>query len=136
MWPIQAPPVAHQELLGYNFDDNFIPFYSIRDILAQDSLLIAFKQIGGNILLLLPLGFFVSLIYKKSFLKIFFIGFLFSVAIEVLQFIMARLFLMNRSADIDDIILNCVGYVLGIMIFKGYEFFRKTHLTNKSFLKS
>lgn len=67
-----------------------------------------------NIILLIPFGFLVPLIWKKlnrpSVIIVF--GFLFSLLIESSQL------LNNRSSDIDDLILNTLGAFIGFVIFR------------------
>lgn len=67
-----------------------------------------------NILLFIPFGFFLSLMYKKydNVSKIALTGFLFSFIIEFVQ-------MFGRgSTDINDLITNTVGTCLGYWIYK------------------
>ncbi|WP_429651673.1 VanZ family protein [Aeribacillus pallidus] len=75
------------------------------------------RNLGLNILLFVPLGFFVSL--RKSFKKRLVInvtltGLLLFLLIEFVQYI----FPMGRSADVDDLILNTFGTYLGYVNWK------------------
>ena len=83
---------------------NLIPFSNNIDIVAY--LL--------NVVLLIPLGIFVPVLWEKvnRLIDIARIGFLFSVFIEITQLI------NNRQTDIDDVILNTSGAVIGFMIYK------------------
>ncbi len=67
-----------------------------------------------NIILFIPFGFLVPLIWKKLNRPSFIIGFgfLFSLLIESSQL------LNNRSADIDDLILNTLGAFIGFVVFR------------------
>jgi glycopeptide antibiotics resistance protein len=68
----------------------------------------------GNIIIFIPLAFFLVNIfgvYTKR--KIILIGFLISFSIEMIQFI-----LRIGVPDIDDIILNVTGVVIGIYLYK------------------
>lgn len=62
-----------------------------------------------NIVLLIPFGFLVPLIWKKTgkFRHVLLYGAAFSLLIEVSQL------LNNRSTDIDDLILNTLGALIG-----------------------
>ena len=62
-------------------------------------------------MMFMPFGFFVPLLWDRSNGKVILLGCLASVFIEVCQ-----LFLY-RSTDIDDVILNVIGVVLGLLIF-------------------
>ena len=68
-----------------------------------------------NILLFVPLGFLCPLISKhyRSIKNTFFIGLGLSVAIEVVQ-----LFTLYRATDIDDLITNVVGTLIGYFCFR------------------
>lgn len=83
---------------------NLIPFSNEIDIVAY--LL--------NIVLLIPLGIFVPVLWEKAsrWSAVAGIGFLFSVFIEITQLI------NNRQTDIDDVILNTSGAVIGFMMYK------------------
>ena len=67
-----------------------------------------------SIIMFLPLGFLIPLIWKRyrNPLKIFMIGFGFSLSIELCQ-------LFNRrNTDIDDLMMNTLGAVIGYFIWK------------------
>lgn len=81
-----------------------------------------FKNIIGNVLMFIPYGFFASLyIELKSFLKAFLLVLVASVSIEVTQLVIGRVF------DVDDILLNVtggmIGYLIYIVIYKIGEIF-------------
>jgi glycopeptide antibiotics resistance protein len=76
------------------------------------------KQIIGNFVMLLPLGIYLPLIYKRfrkayNFFMVLLICFLVSVGIELLQ-----LATSYRSTDIDDVILNTLGGGAGFLIYQ------------------
>lgn len=76
----------------------------------------SFKNLAGNILIFLPMGLLYPLCRDKK------VGFFEAVvvilgstcAIEIIQF----LFLTSRRADVDDIILNFIGGIIGYLIYK------------------
>jgi glycopeptide antibiotics resistance protein len=72
------------------------------------------KQVVGNLIMLLPLGIYLPLLYRraKSFFAVSLAAFLISVSIELLQ--LATSF---RSADVDDVLLNTLGAMIGYLIF-------------------
>jgi len=112
-----------KEIWMYGWNNNFIPFASISEILFNDnlSLTIKMKQIIGNIILFTPMWFFIPLIWKSqnSFKKVLLIWILASFSIESLQYIIS-LFLGfgYKVSDVDDILLNGLGVVLGFIVFK------------------
>ena len=76
------------------------------------------KQILGNFVMLLPLGIYLPLIYKRlrrsyNFFVVLPICFLVSVGIELLQ-----LATSYRSADVDDVLLNTMGGGAGFLIYQ------------------
>lgn len=70
-------------------------------------------QTIANILMFLPLGFIFPVAFKKArtFYKTTICMLLFSFLIEFIQYF------IGRSADIDDLILNTLGAMLGYFIF-------------------
>jgi glycopeptide antibiotics resistance protein len=73
------------------------------------------KQVIGNSIMLLPLGIFIPLLFRRlsGFLAVFFICLLVSVSIELMQLITSY-----RSTDIDDVILNTAGAVAGYILYR------------------
>jgi len=72
-------------------------------------------QVIGNLVMLLPLGIYIPLLFPKlsGFFKVFIICLLTSISIELMQLITNV-----RSTDIDDVILNTSGAVVGYMVYK------------------
>ena len=96
--------------------NNFIPFKEILRYNITSRLFI--KNVLGNMIMFLPFGFFISyyLNTEKPNLTII-LTIVASLAIEIVQMIIGRVF------DVDDIILNLLGGMLGYLI---YSFIRKT----------
>ncbi len=93
---------------------NFIPFKTIVPYLfGHNGWLIAGINLIGNIALLVPLGFLLPLIYKyMTWKKSIIIGVISGLIIEIMQVI-----LHVGIFDIDDVILNALGVILGYGIF-------------------
>lgn len=73
-----------------------------------------FYNVIGNIVLFIPFGFFVSdFIKAKKTYQILIVSTLISLTAELIQFKIGRAF------DIDDIILNVIGAILGFICYKG-----------------
>lgn len=73
-----------------------------------------FKNLACNIIMFMPFGFLVPLFSKKKkWWQILLFGILLSVLIEVIQHL-----LRIGIADIDDVILNGFGTILGFGIYK------------------
>ena len=101
--------VTYQDVISYG--NNFIPFKELTRY--QFGTKLFFKNIIGNILLLVPYGFFASyylrLEKKRSALILVFVV---SLSIEIVQLVIGRCF------DVDDILLNMVGGMTGYFIYK------------------
>lgn len=94
--------------------NNFIPF---KEIFRYDVGSYKFiKNIIGNIIMFIPYGFFASYYLKnRKFGTIAFLTLIVSTTIEFVQMYIGRVF------DIDDIILNLVGGIVGFLLFVGLD---------------
>lgn len=97
---------------------NIIPFRSISKYLLEAHRFnpdIVFYNTIGSVLLFLPLGLLLPVIFRKvkHLPQIIFIALFLSLTKEVLQ-----LLLHVGLFDIDKVILNTFGCVLGFLIFK------------------
>lgn len=98
-------------------DINLKPFQEIRRFLTyRDQLgdLAVFSNVYGNILLFVPFGFFLPILVRplRGFWKILFLSMAFSICVELVQY---KTHL--GCADIDDVILNTIGGIVGFLIF-------------------
>ena len=91
--------------------NNFVPF---REIFRYDvNSRLFLKNVIGNVLLFVPFGIFVTYYVKND--KVYqtlFLSILVSCSIEFAQSV------IGRPADIDDVILNTIGGIIGYIIFK------------------
>ena len=110
--------------------NNFIPF---REIIRYEFLSTYFiKNVLGNVILFIPFGYSVStLIKSKKPFAILLVALLTSLTIEVTQYMIGRTF------DIDDIILNVIGCIIGYLLFlviyvleKNIKIFQKNYVKN------
>ena len=87
------------------------------------------RNLIGNILVFMPLGFFIPLLFDKfnNFKKVLKVGCLSSLAIELSQ-----LFVGSNVCDIDDVIYNTLGALAGFICYKTFEtIIKKVNLKNK-----
>jgi glycopeptide antibiotics resistance protein len=97
---------------------NLIPFYSIKEyIFGSDAEVkrFTFSNVVGNIAIFIPLGTYLVLFKndKRVITNLLFI-FIVSLFVEIIQGLLGI-----GASDIDDIILNCLGGLIGIL---GYKF--------------
>jgi glycopeptide antibiotics resistance protein len=70
-------------------------------------------QLVGNLLLLLPVGLLgpIAMPAMNGWLRVLLVALVLSLAIEA-----AQLVVPNRMADVDDVLLNVIGALLGYAI--------------------
>ncbi|MDF2815322.1 MAG: hypothetical protein K0Q81_1522 [Paenibacillus sp.] len=98
---------------------NLIPFKTISNYVVNFSHFnfeIWFKNLFGNIVMFIPIGVFAPILNKR-YLRFFpFLGFTFLIltAVETIQ-------LISRvgSFDVDDLILNLFGAIIGYLFLRG-----------------
>ena len=87
------------------------PFEEISRALNRRSYWLLFMLLG-NIIMFMPLGFFPALLWRRwRWWKSLLAGLAASVSIELLQLF------VDRSTDIDDVILNTAGALAGFWVF-------------------
>lgn len=93
---------------------NLVPFRTIRNYVKYSGFLHTMINIFGNIIIFVPFGILLAEIFpkKRNILKILGITFATSFFVEFIQFF------IGRSVDIDDLILNLLGSVIGYFIWK------------------
>lgn len=93
------------------FRINLIPFVYLFDYETVREIML---NLLGNSLMFVPVGIVYPIVYKKlnTHVKVIAAGIGFSLAIELLQ-----LLFFDRVSDVDDLILNSLGYVLGYLIY-------------------
>ena len=95
---------------------NLIPFKvfteTYREVFVLQNIKYFIVNFLGNLAVFMPIGFFVPLLWNKSNKGVIAIGFCSSFFIEFCQ-----LFL-RRGTDVDDLILNTVGTVLGLLLYR------------------
>ena len=100
--------VTYQDVISYG--NNFIPFKEVTRYSFGSELF--FKNVVGNILLFIPYGFFASYYLKLEKKRIaFLLVLVVSIAIECVQLVIGRCF------DVDDILLNIMGGMIGYYVY-------------------
>lgn len=108
--------VSNTDVQGVS--NNFVPF---REILRYEFGSKYFIwNVVGNMVIFIPFGFIVSRILdSKKLIKPLFLTFVASLTIELVQMY------IGRSFDVDDILLNCVGGVIGFLLYIALSAVRK-----------
>ena len=94
---------------------NFIPFRIVYDTVIEykkGNIYYLIISLIGNIVMFIPIGFFIKLLWNCSDKKVVIHGFFISLFIEFTQIF------IGRETDIDDLILNTLGTFIGLMIYK------------------
>ena len=91
---------------------NIIPFKIVKDVYMSHNLNYFLISFLGNVFIFIPVGLLISLIWNIKDKNVDLTGFLISLSIELTQ-----LFL-KRTTDIDDLILNTLGVIIGLLISK------------------
>ncbi|ALV53650.1 hypothetical protein ASR50_32365 [Streptomyces sp. 4F] len=107
---------------------NLHPGRSLQAYLDQPALRDAFKQIGGNILLGVPFGVLAPVVapLTRGFLRILLLTAVVMLLVEVAQGALVT----GRAFDIDDVILNTAGALLGYLLV-GRRMSRAVHARRK-----
>ena len=103
-------------------DDNFVPFHTLAIYWRNLDSEFWLRNLFGNLALLLPLGLIgpIALPALGRWWLIPPLALVISASIELAQF-----WIPDRSADIDDVIVNVAGALLGYVIFRLLSIFRR-----------
>lgn len=103
-----------------SYDYNLIPLKTILDFIQKATrheinLDIVISNLAGNVIMFLPMSFFLPILFgnKNSYKRYFLISLGIIISVELMQ-----LLLGTGSLDIDDVILNSFGVILGIMLYR------------------
>jgi glycopeptide antibiotics resistance protein len=104
--PVVPPP-------GLVVRPNVEPLHTIAIYLANLDSPFWVRQFVGNLLLLLPVGLLapIAIPALDGWIRVLVVGFALSVAIEL-----AQLWIPNRMADVDDVLLNVTGALAGYAV--------------------
>ena len=117
----KVQPLVFNSASAFPFRINLIPFVNLLDYDNRRDLLL---NVVGNVSMFIPSGIVLPIIYRNlnSFRKVVSTGILISLFIELIQ-----LPFSVRASDVDDLILNTLGVIIGYGI---YTLGRK-HLVNR-----
>ncbi|MFD0710455.1 VanZ family protein [Paenibacillus sp. GCM10027626] len=108
---------------------SIIPFKSIFEMISSNvSITRILENVIGNIVIFIPFGLILPVILKRESRNVILGGIIFSASIEIIQYIFGL-----GSTDIDDLIFNTFGTIIGYMLFIAMK---KKSKSNLSFLAS
>lgn len=106
----------------FNFKPVITSYHRFQNVSAADDVWAKenFRNnLAGNIVMFIPLGIFLPWLYNNRFRKVVVIGALASVSIESIQYL--NMFAgYYRYVDVDDVILNTLGAIIGYWIYKQF----------------
>ena len=89
---------------------NLVPTQGVTESIKTTDLRNGLENLFGNIVLFIPLGFLAVLALRQSLAVILGLGAALSLLIETTQFVLG-----DRWSDIDDVLLNTTGTLLGAL---------------------
>ena len=107
----EIQPLVYESAKVYPFRINWIPFVNLFDYPEMRDILI---NIIGNTAMFIPLGIVWPSVYKglDTHGKVVSAGIGVSLCIEILQ-----LPFYDRVSDVDDLLLNTLGFIIGYLVY-------------------
>lgn len=108
-----SPRFGRSEVQYRNY--NIVPFKTIISFIKYGDTGMKLTNIIGNIIIFMPIGWFMPILIKrtKKLISVFNISLSFSLFIEVMQYNF-----YVGAFDVDDVILNTFGGVIGYLMAK------------------
>lgn len=79
-----------------------------------------------NIIMTVPFGFFIKKVFKKTpLIFLIILGLLIGTSFESMQYVLSHHFLIDRTSDINDVISNAMGVIIGGVMAMIYHSFSK-----------
>ena len=113
-------PLMFDIATAFPFRVNLIPFVNLFDYDSKRDLLL---NMIGNVAMFIPSGIVLPIVYKRldTFWKVLVAGAGISLCIEIIQ-----LPFRVRATDIDDLVLNTVGVIVGYGLYSLIQCARRT----------
>ena len=107
----EIQPLVYESAKVYPFRINWIPFVNLFDYPEMRDILI---NVIGNTAMFIPLGIVWPSVYKglDTHWKVISAGIGVSLCIEILQ-----LPFYDRVSDVDDLLLNSLGFIIGYLLY-------------------
>ncbi len=120
-----------RDLFQEEYRYNLQPFYEITRYIHYAKT-IGYDRVAlnllGNVMIFMPLGYFVPKMFapRMKWWQMMLVAMATSTAVEVTQLVTKV-----GSCDVDDVILNTLGGVLGFCIYAGIRRYKKHHRKSK-----
>ena len=118
------PIAINQDALNHiiekhTFSYNLVPLVKGFNAIKYGSKVVL-AEMGLNVLLFIPIGYVLRRFHgvKRSVLNVVMIGFMISLTIELVQLVSMYQGLNVRIFDVDDLILNTIGTLIGALIYR------------------
>jgi len=100
---------------------NLVPLRTILEFARSEHVTKAVRQLAGNVVLFVPFGALLPVMTARfrTPAPLLLAAATASASIEILQLVLALIGLASRSFDVDDVILNTVGALVGWAIWRG-----------------
>jgi len=100
---------------------NLVPLRTILEFARSENVPQAVRQVAGNVILFVPFGVLLPVMIARfrSAAPLLLAAATASASIEILQLVLGLTGLASRSVDIDDLILNTVGGLVGWAVWRG-----------------
>ena len=107
----EIQPLVYESSKAFPFRINWIPFVNLFDYPEMRDILI---NVIGNTAMFIPLGIIWPSVYKglDTHWKVISAGIGVSLCIEILQ-----LPFYDRVSDVDDLLLNSLGFIIGYLLY-------------------
>ena len=114
-------PLIFDIATAFPFRVNLIPFVNLFDYDNKRDLLL---NVIGNVAMFIPSGIVLPIVYKRlnTFGRVLVAGAGISLCIEIIQ-----LPFRVRATDIDDLVLNTVGVIVGYGLYSLIQYVRRTN---------
>jgi len=121
LFPVPLQDDGGRGLSGALNHPNLVPLASIRETLALPGLWPRLRLLGGNVLVFVPLGLLLPIVWPRGrrVSRMVLAALLFSLSIEIGQLAVSLLLgFWYRMSDVDDVLLNVVGVLLGWGLYR------------------
>jgi glycopeptide antibiotics resistance protein len=118
--PVQASYIESERVLD-SLHNNFVPFVGLGEMLGSQPLDISMRQIAGNVVLFIPFGILLPLLWRGvRGGYVLLAAAITSIAIEGSQFLISSfLGFSYKITDVDDVLLNTLGAAIGYGLVLG-----------------